>query len=91
MQYAAAVLILTAAVSGCGRKEKAAEPAKAAETTAETAAGGNAESGKTEAGNAETGNAEAGTAAAAAEAAAGGFFSSLRSAAVYIDADRYRK
>ncbi len=71
MQYAAAVLILTAAVSGCGRKEKAAEPAKAAETTA-TAAAGDAENGKTEAGNAEAGIAAAETKSAAEEKAAAG-------------------
>ena len=58
VQCAAAVLILTAAMSGCGRKETSAEQAKAAETTA-TAAGGNTEAGNT----------EAGTAAAAKEAA----------------------
>ena len=43
VQCAAAVLILTAAVSGCGRKETSAEQAKAAETTAAAGAGGNAE------------------------------------------------
>ena len=42
VQCAAAVLILTAAVSGCGRKETSAEQAKAAETTAAAAAAGNA-------------------------------------------------
>lgn len=69
MQYAAAVLILTAAVSGCGQKETSAEPAKAAETTA-TAAAGDAENGKTEAGNAEAGIAAAETKSAAEEKAA---------------------
>ena len=70
VQYAAAILILTAAVSGCGRKKTAAEQAKAAETTAVAAAAGNAENGNAEAGNAEAGNAETGNAAVETEPAA---------------------
>ena len=69
MQYTAAVLILTAAVSGCGRKETSAGPAKAAETTA-TAAAGKADNGKTEAGKADNGKTEAGIAAAETKPAA---------------------
>ena len=70
VQYAAAILILTAAVSGCGRKKTAAEQAKAAETTAVAAAAGNAENGNAEAGNAETGNAAVETEPAAEDKAA---------------------